>query len=344
MRLQSQHNPQTVQKDKGAVLLTTLLIMSIMAALAIIMVEDILLAVKRSAHIDLEAQAGWYVEGADDYTQSYLEGFITRENLAAANAQLKDGVSGLFPIEGGVMSFTLRDSSNCLSLDFLRGSNGSEYFQILFETLGWEPPIAASHTARLSDWTDENEIQAPQNGAEDFYYLGLTTPYRTSNTSFASVYELRALGLLDETEFQFLRPYICAHKAGPGDDDDKLNINTLSAAQAPLLAIALGSADHLETAVSVINNRPSGGWNDLGEFWLAPELEGLERNESFSEQLLTVTPHHIWADVTINYRDIIKRAAFEYRVSPNAIVKTYRYFGDEAHWPFAVNLLEDTPL
>lgn len=330
--------------ERGTVLLTTLLIMSIMAALAIVMVEDILLAVKRTAHIDMEAQASWYVQGADDYTQSYLENFISADNLAAANSQLRSGVSGLFPIEDGVMSFTLRDSSNCLSLEYLRENNGREYFQVLLETLGWEPAVAASHAARLTDWADADEVQVPQDGAEDFFYLGLTKPYRTSNTSFASVFEIRALDVFDETEFQFLRPFICAHKSAVSDDANKINLNTLVPAQAPLLALALGSAEHLELALRVINNRPPEGWNDLGEFWLAPELERFEQNESFAQQLLTVTPNYIWADVTVNYRDIVKRASFEYRVTPQSIVKTYRYFGDEAHWPLPINLLEDQSL
>jgi len=313
---------QAPDKERGTVLLTTLLIMSIMAALAVVMVEDILLAVKRTAHIDREAQASWYVQGADDYTQSYLEGFIAADN----------------------MSFTIRDRSNCLSLDLLRSGDGDDYFQTLFEVLGWEPNIAASHAARLTDWTDEDEQQVPQNGAEDFYYLGLSKPYRASNTSFASIFEIRALDIFQETEFQFLRPYICARKSSVGDDTNKINLNTLTPAQAPLLAVALGSADHLQLALSVISNRPPEGWADLESFWMTPELEDFDQNDSFAEQLLTVRPHHIWADVTVTYRDIQKRASFEYSITDQAIEKTYRYFGDEAHWPFPVNLLEDDNL
>jgi len=325
--------------ERGTVLLTTLLIMSIMAALAVVMVEDILLAVKRTAHIDREAQAGWYVQGADDYAQSYLEGFISADNPAAANAQLTEGASGLFPIDGGVISFTIRDGSNCLSLELLRQNDGAEYFQILFEALGWEPNIATTHSLRLADWSDEDERQAPQVGAEDFHYLGLPKPYRTANTSFASVFEIRALDIFEETEFQFLRPYICARKASREPDDHKININTLTPAQAPLLAVALGAADHLQLALTLITNRPPEGWEDLNAFWAAPELEGFEQNDSFAEQLLTTAPHHIWADVAVTYREVIKRASFEYRITPQSIEKSYRYFGDEAHWPQAVNLL-----
>jgi len=305
--------------ERGTVLLTTLLIMSIMAALAVVMVEDILLAVKRTAHIDREAQAGWYVQGADDYAQSYLEGFISTGDPAAANTQLIEGASGLFPIDGGVISFTIRDGSNCLSLGLLRDNEGSEYFQILFETLGWEPSIAAAHSLRLTDWADEDEQQAPQVGAEDFYYLGLSKPYRTANTPFASVFEIRALDIFEETEFQFLRPYICARKSSREPNDHKININTLTPAQAPLLAVALGAADHLQLALNLITNRPPEGWEDLEAFWAAPALEDFNRNDSFAEQLLTTAPHHIWADVAVT-------------------------FGDEAHWPQAVNLLEDQTL
>jgi general secretion pathway protein K len=332
------------RKDSGTILLTTLLIMSIMAALAVVMVEDILLAVKRTGHIDREAQASWYIQGADDYTQSYLENFIAADNPSAANAQLLQGVNGLFPIDGGVMSFTIRDSSNCLSLELLRRSDGAEYFQILFETLGWEPNIAASHAVRLTDWADDDERPAPQNGAEDFYYLGLPKPYRAANAPFTTVFEMRGLDIFQETEFQFLRPYICARKPSRVRDAEKINLNTLTPAQAPLLAVALGSADHLQLALRVINSRPPEGWPDLDAFWLLPELEDFEQNDSFASALLTLRPHHIWADVIVTYRETQKRASFEYSVTEQAIEKTYCYFGDEAHWPLPINLLEDEPL
>jgi len=92
---------KTPPKDEGAVLLTTLLIMTTMAILAVVMLEDILFAVKRTAQIEIAAQADSFLLGADDYAQSYLQTAVDADNPAATNAQLRQGVAASFPLEGG---------------------------------------------------------------------------------------------------------------------------------------------------------------------------------------------------------------------------------------------------
>jgi len=332
---------QATSKDSGAVLLMTLLIMSVMAVFAVLMVEDILLAVKRTAHIESEAQANWFLAGADEYAETFLETSLSAGEPAAANARLLAGVNTSFPLENGLMTIDIRDGSNCLSLGLLAQPEGRDVFNALLVTLGWPERDAEGITARLADWVDEDEIPVPATGGEDFFYLGLPKPYRTANTFFETVYELRALGVMSEREFQFLRPFICAHKPAVGETTAPININTLTVAQAPLLAAALGSAEHLQLALNLIGARPNGGWDDVEAFWASPEIdEEFDQNDSFGDLLLGVEPTHIWVDVTIGYLSIEKRAAFEYRVNDGSVEKSYRYFGDESHWPRPINLLE----
>lgn len=203
----------------------------------------------------------------------------------------------------------------------------------------------------MKDWVDEDETPGAQNGGEDFLYLGLNKPHRAANTFFESVYELRALDIFEEREFQFLRPFICAHAPVGEDHLTQLNLNTLSALQAPLLATALGSVEHLDLAESLIEARPAAGWTDMNEFWAAPPFEaergdddeGFDQNDTFAEPLLGVEPHHIWVDVSLGFKTLEKRAALEYRINDGTIQKSYRYFGDEAHWPRPINLLEVEP-
>ena len=342
----SHHMNQQVN-ERGAVLLATLLIMSVMAVLAIIMVEDILLAVKRTGHIQSEAQAEWYMDGASDYTEVFLTNALAVDDPALINDRLREEVNGVFPIEEGVMSLSIRDSSNCLSLLLLTQADGADIFSLLFETLGWEPRIARSHAARLTDWVDGDEIPQAQNGAEDFFYLGLTKPHRVANTHFANVFEMRALGLFEAREFAFLRPFICARKPDMVESlvaPSQLNLNTLTVEQAPLLAVALGSAEHLPLAQDLIVNRPPTGWADLDAFWAAPTLEEFDQNDAYSELLMGVEPNHVWVDVAVSYLTLEKRAAFEYRLGENSLDMTYRYIGEESHWPRPINLLQTDDL
>ena len=59
-------------KEEGTVLLTTLLIMSIMAVISIAIIEDIKFAVKKTININDYAQTHWYVRGAEDYIENFI--------------------------------------------------------------------------------------------------------------------------------------------------------------------------------------------------------------------------------------------------------------------------------
>ena len=67
MSAPSKHN------EKGTVLLTTLLIMSVMAAVAVAIIDDIRFAVKRTINVGDYAQVDWYVKGGEDFTRSYIQ-------------------------------------------------------------------------------------------------------------------------------------------------------------------------------------------------------------------------------------------------------------------------------
>jgi len=61
------------QKEKGTVLLTTLLIMTVMAAITVALMEDIQLAVKRTINVQAYSQADWQADGAEDFVLAYLQ-------------------------------------------------------------------------------------------------------------------------------------------------------------------------------------------------------------------------------------------------------------------------------
>ena len=109
-----------VQKDKGAVLLTTLLVMSIMSALAVAMMDDIRIAIKRAGNIEAHAQAEWYVRAGEDFAISYIQkNFLKLDQLQQNNA-LKNPIMSSLPLEGGVMQLTIMDGSRCFPLSSLQ--------------------------------------------------------------------------------------------------------------------------------------------------------------------------------------------------------------------------------
>ena len=315
------------QKDTGAVLLTTLLIMSIMATVAVNIMGDVRFALKRTANIERYTQADWYLSGAETYAQSYLENLLAATDPAMMNAALIQAKPITLPIDGGVITLTVRDGSDCLSLGGLSENNGRKLFRQLLETVGWDSLSAANLTSIATDWIDA-DTQALPGGAEDFVYLGLTPAYRTPNTAFASVGELRALSTMTEEKFTTLRPFVCAREAA----STQINIDTLNIEDAPILAAMLGGLTAFETAVQLINQRPPEGYQSFERLKASPILTDrpLSSEESAA---ITFAPTHLWIEAEVNYRQISRHAVIEFSLNNGQLTRTFKRLGTDERRP-----------
>ena len=251
-----------VRKDEGAVLLTTLLIVSLMASLAVAILEVTRVGARRAIVTDASAQARHYLDGAEAYALTYLTEQLSEADPSALNLILLDPQDVVFPIDGGLITLSLSDGTNCFSpADALGG--GAERLLRLFQYRGVPQNEAISLVARLKDWQDDDQTLSP-GGAEDGVYLGLRTPYRTAGSPMTSVSELRAIQGLTPEIFEAIAPYICT-RAGDGP----INVNTLRPEDAPLLAAQQGT-DPGE-ALGLIASRPIEGWSDLTAFGIGED-------------------------------------------------------------------------
>jgi len=172
--------------DVGAVLLMTLLVMSLMAVLAVSLMDDVRYALRRTANVQAYAQADWYLTGAEDYAQNYLSALLKNTEEAAMNAALLRPQPVILPLEAGSITVQLSGGSQCLSLGALSEDEGRRLFRQLLEVTGWSSLSAANFISAAADWTDPDSRPLP-GGAEDGSYLGKTPAYRTANTAMASV-------------------------------------------------------------------------------------------------------------------------------------------------------------
>jgi len=129
--------------DRGTVLLTTLLIMAVMAAVSVAIMDDIRFAVKRVINVGDYAQTDWYVKGAEDFATSYISQSLGPLPDAAKNQALLAPQIFAFPFEGGAMTLNVRDGTHCFSLGSLvspdgrQNSVGVRQFTNLLIALGW---------------------------------------------------------------------------------------------------------------------------------------------------------------------------------------------------------------
>ena len=321
-------------KECGTVLLTTLLIMAVMAAVSVAIMDDIRFAVKRTINVGDYAQADWYVRGAEDFAQSYIESQLAPMDDTLKNELFKTPQTFTFPYEGGMMILDVRDGTDCFALGSLVTSeNGSadvargRQFTNLLVALGWPDNDARKLTGVLTDWIDSDRQRGP-NGAEDGDYLRRDPPHRTANIALSSVMELRSLEGMTEELYQSIRPYLCAREIG---EKTALNINTAEPIDAFLLSAILGGPDYYQTALQILAERPEGGY-DATTLKATPALQGFEGKEAAFDQIL-YAPQYLWVEVRVDYLNASRLVTYEYAVSGRETKLTYRGWGSESLRP-----------
>jgi type II secretory pathway component PulK len=108
-----------------------------------------------------------------------------------------------FPIEDGagyiyvkVADLQSRFNVNNLIKNGKQDALSTERFQRLLTLYGIDPEVSNA----VIDWIDTDVDAQGLHGAEDDYYLGLESPYRTANRPLTSVSELRQVRGLDTAE------------------------------------------------------------------------------------------------------------------------------------------------
>ncbi|MEE9346887.1 MAG: type II secretion system minor pseudopilin GspK [Robiginitomaculum sp.] len=318
-------------KERGAILLTTLLVMGLMATLAVAMMDDVRFGMKRTGNVQSNAQAQWYAIAAQDFSRAYLQENVAKikpRHLNPALLTMATSEPIIFPIEGGAISLSVRGGSQCVSLGSLASAPGQRQMSNLLIALGHMDADAKNLVAAAIDWQDADDQIQPSGGAEDGAYLGLSPAYRTPNTAFSSVMELRALRGMDEKIYQSLRPFICAR---PKTETAKININGLSLEQAPVLASVLGP-NQLELAAQLISQRPPAGYTSYEGLKAAPAMEGAQTKNIDFDNIIYL-PEYIWVEAQILYQGARRSVVIDYAISGGKTRPVYRSYSQQARRP-----------
>ncbi|MEL7028451.1 MAG: type II secretion system minor pseudopilin GspK [Pseudomonadota bacterium] len=271
--------PRPARAEDGVILLTVMLIVAVMSALAVAIVDDIRYGVKRTVNAALRDQAYWYALGLEHFATLIVE---RSWEAAPGKSTLNDPWAqegARFPIEGGFIDGVIADGSNCFNVNSLVGvEEGSRdpinreaaaQFQALLTALDVGPGAELAIVNGVADWIDADNAPLAR-GAEDYLYTNLTPPYRTGDTLMADVTELRAVQTVTERAYRAMRPYVCAL---PTTGMSPVNINTLREEDAPLLAMLFPGRLDVEAARRVIADRPAGGYDAIEEFWGLPSIQ-----------------------------------------------------------------------
>ncbi|ODT64271.1 MAG: hypothetical protein ABS77_01160 [Phenylobacterium sp. SCN 69-14] len=291
--------------EEGVALLTVLLLVAVMSALAVGLLDDVRFGIRRTANGEAVSQARWYALGAEAMARARLADL-------AANAPLAgdwNGKTFRFPLDDGVIQGRISDGAACFNLNsvvdgagetFRRRDLGTAQFTALLIALQVAPQQAEALAGALVDWIDSDALREP-GGAEDETYQRGARPYRTAGTLLSEVSELRAVRGFDAALYARLRPHVCAL---PTPILSPININVLSERHAPLLVMLTDGAITIEAARRAIAARPPQGWPDIASFWRLPALaKALPADDAVNQ--VVVRPRFFTLESEVSHRDAI---------------------------------------
>lgn len=255
-------------KERGAALLSVLLLVAVMAVIAAVMLERLNLATRLAANSQAMAQARLYAFSAENIVASRLGALVAIDRSRTVDAGgLLDSETPL-PLARGSVTATVTDRGNCFNVNSLVLGEGEQtrlnvaaldQLRRLMDGLEVPADTAIIVSDSLADWIDTD--RRPQvNGAEDAYYQGLGVSYRTAGQRIVDLTELRAVRGMSEPIYQRLRPWLCAL---PGGESAVINLNTLRPDQARLVAALTPGTLSVAQVRQLIESRPAGGWATL---------------------------------------------------------------------------------
>ena len=313
--------------ERGAALLTVLLLVAFVAVLAAIALERARLATRLTTNAVAIDQARSYAMAAEVLATTRITALLARD---AARVTLQGDWAGRplpLPIPEGSASATVNDGGNCFNLNGLvtRGSDGRlsarpasvEQFARLMRLLG-EPDSQAREVATAAaDFIDSDDIALP-GGAEDARYAGGPAPYRTSGTLMADVSELRVVAGITSRLYDKLHPWLCAL---PRAELSRINVNTVMPEQAVLFAMLLPDTLDIGRARSLLLQRPPQGFTSTLAFWQGPGLQGIAAGpEAQAQTAVTTRWFALRIDVALGDTGLSETALIDATEAPARLV------------------------
>ena len=320
--------------ERGAALLSVLLMVAVLAVIAATTLDRLTLSSKLSANGNALAQARMFTYAAEAIAAARIEDLLARD---AAQTTLEGnwlGTPQSLPIPIGSATATLRDGGNCFNLNslvtetdgrYLANATGMAQMTSLMVALGTDENAARIIAAAAADWAD-SDITPVANGVEDDAYRSAITPYLAGNRPFAHPTELRAVKGITPAIYAKLQDWICAL---PKSELSPVNVNTLLPEQAPLLAMLFAPGQmNLATARSYLAKRPSSGYGSLIRFWAAPELAALEPAPLVQGQV-KLTSNYFLLDTRVSLGELALAGESMIVASPAPARVIWRSWGEE---------------
>lgn len=259
------------KRERGAALLTVLMLVAVIAVLAGAALEKLRLSTRTAGNAAVTEQARGFAMAAEAMALTRVTAQLGRSPDKVTLAGGWSGRPFSLPLPGGLATARVTDGGNCFNLNglvseispgvYAKADIPRAQFARLMRLLTVPPQVAEQIAAGATDWIDTDQEPLPQ-GAEDGAYLSQETPYRTAGTLMADPSELRAVNGVTPDIYAKLRPWLCTL---PQARPSVINVNTLLPEQAPLLAMLYPDNLTVGAASQALIRRPPQGYANVGE-------------------------------------------------------------------------------
>lgn len=214
-----------VSRSRGVVLLSVLLVLALLAALAWQLMGRHSLVIAQARFAFTADQAVSYALGAETFVRQVLfdewrQGGGEKDTLLEVWAQ----PAAPFEIDNGYLEVQLRDLHRCFNLNSLAGPEWQANLA-RFKTLLRNRDLPEALAEAWKDWIDADQ-DITGFGAEDGDYLLNDPPYRTADTLAAHVSELALVRGFEREYWDALQGVVCVLP----DTALRVNVNTAEAA------------------------------------------------------------------------------------------------------------------
>jgi general secretion pathway protein K len=286
-------------RQRGVAVLTAMLVVAIGTIIAVNLMWEATLDLRRTESALAADQGLLYMQGAEAWAADILR----QDQVDSPNS---DNLSEPWatelpplPVDGGTIVGKLEDLQGRFNLNNLIKPDGAQndlarrQFERLLSLLNLDPGLAGA----VVDWLDpDTEVRFP-TGGEDVTYAGADPPYRTANSMITSPSELMAIAGFDRDTYAQLAPYVTALPIGT-----KLNVNTASA----IVLASLSDDIDLPTAEGLVQQRDNANFADIdATFEGLVEPQVLKTIDGVSEHFL------LTATVTLGTNQLTMRSVLQ---------------------------------
>lgn len=291
-------------KQKGMALLTVLLLLAVMVALAAVASERWFFSFRYGLQLHQRLQGKWFAGGAESVAGGLLRLDALDDMRHTHLSQRWATLAGSLPLEAGQLRMRIDDAQACFNLNALGDDAARAVFIRLLTLNDIEAVQAQAIAAAAADWIDAGDESRP-GGAKDSEYATREPPYLTAQQPFWDISELRQVRAVSADIWRTLRPQLCALPL----QSTLININTLTAQRWPLIA-ALSDEIAEDDVRRWLTKRPAAGWQTLeAAFSELKPLAGQRRFLTLNSEFFYVYIMADMDDSAYRQRSLLQRSS-----------------------------------